>query len=291
MSDAGTASADGVIAPGNVAVVTGAASGIGFGLAKRFAHEGMKVVLADVEEPALQKAVANLREDGHRVTGVPTDVSDLDQVYRLREAAVGAYGAAHLVCNNAGVSSVMGVPTWVTSRFDWDWIMGVNFGGVLNGVITFTPLLIDQPVGYIVNTASIAGAIAGFDGPYGVSKHAIVALTESLSIDLQGSHPHVGVSVLMPGGVETQLGASARNRPPGPDRPEPTDAGIKLTSGFRSSGRKRMSADEVAERVVQGIRTNTFYILTHPEWAQRFTLHTQEIVDGRRPAYPFGHLK
>ena len=173
------ASSDGVIGPGRVAVVTGAASGIGLGLCKRFAAEGMRVVMADVEEPALAEAAASLAELGGAVLPVPTDVSSADQMAALRQATLAAFGAVHVLCNNAGVGGPHG-PLWQSPAGDWEWVLRVNLGGVINGIREFVPVLAEQDAAHVVNTASVFGVFAGALGPYGISKHAIVALSETL---------------------------------------------------------------------------------------------------------------
>ena len=184
-----------VIGPGRVAVVTGAASGIGLGLAERFAAEGMHVVMADVEEPALSKAASQLLERGASVLPVVTDVADRAAVEALRDTAVSAFGAVHVLCNNAGVGGPHG-PLWECPPAEWDWVLGVNLGGVINGIRAFVRLLARQDAAHIVNTASVFGVFAGALGPYGISKHAIVALSETLYFELRSDAPNVGVSVL-----------------------------------------------------------------------------------------------
>jgi len=200
------------VAPGRVAVVTGAASGIGLALSRRYAAEGMSVVLADMEGPALEAAAAELSGRGARVRAVVTDVSDADQVDALRDAALAAFGAVHVVCNNAGVGGPHG-PLWEISRGDVEWVLGVNTGGVLNGIRSFVPVLLEQDAGHVVNTASIFGVFAGTLGIYGPSKHTVVALSEALHLQLREVGARVGVSVLCPGAVATRIATSARNRP------------------------------------------------------------------------------
>jgi NAD(P)-dependent dehydrogenase (short-subunit alcohol dehydrogenase family) len=197
-----------VIGPARVAVVTGAASGIGLGLAERFAAEGMRVVMADVEEPALATAAARLAADGAAVLPVVTDVADLAAVEALRDSALSTYGAVHVVCNNAGVGGPHG-PVWECPPGEWDWVLGVNLGGVINGVRAFMPVLLEQEAAHVLNTSSIFGVFAGALGPYGISKHAVTALTETLYFNLRSRGvTHVGVSVLCPGAVRTNFGTS-----------------------------------------------------------------------------------
>ena len=184
-----------------VAVVTGAASGIGRGLADRFAAEGMKIVLADIEEHALRLAEAEFREKGADVLGVRTDVSKSEDLEKLAQQTLDAFGAVHIVCNNAGVAGAWG-QAWANTLDDWNWIMGVNLWGVIHGVRTFLPIMLEQgEEGHVVNTASLAGLMPG-RGIYGVTKQAVVALSESLYNDLKAMDAKIGVSVLCPGWVE-----------------------------------------------------------------------------------------
>jgi NAD(P)-dependent dehydrogenase (short-subunit alcohol dehydrogenase family) len=282
------ASADGVIAPGRVAVVTGAASGIGLGLCERFTAEGMRVVMADVEEPALTEAAAKLAGRGHPVLPVLTDVSDADQVAALREAAIAEFGAVHVLCNNAGVGGPH-APLWQIPAGDWEWVLRVNLGGVINGIRAFVPVLSDQDAAHIVNTASVFGAFAGALGPYGISKHAIVALSETLYFQLQPVAPQVGVSVLCPGAVRTRFGTSVRNRPAwaGP-APAPTAAERASAERFDEL-QAAAGADpaEVAAAVVAGIRDSRFYILTSSNRNEAILRRGAEIVAGGPPTPPF----
>src|SRR6202167_6136840 len=254
---------NGVIAPGRTAVVTGAASGIGFGLSQRFAAEGMRVVLADVEEPALAKAASALTEAGASVLPVVTDVSSAAAVDALRDTALFAFGAVHVVCNIAGVGGPHG-PLWECPPGEWDWVFGVNLGGVVNGVRSFMPVLLEQDAGHMVNTASIFGVFAGALGPYGVTKHAVVALTETLHFNLLSvGAAHVGVSVLCPGAVQTSFGTSARNRPSWAGPPAITGEAERASAeDFDRLALAGASPAEVAGIVVDGVRSGRFYILT-----------------------------
>ncbi len=244
--------------------------------------------MADVEEPVLSKAAADLRERGASVLAVVTDVADRAAVDALRDAAVSAYGAVHLLCNNAGVGGSHG-PLWECPPAEWDWVLGVNLGGVINGVRAFMPLLLEQEAAHLLNTASIFGVFAGALGPYGVSKHAVVALTETLYFNLQSlGVSHVGVSVLCPGAVRTNFGTSARNRPP--------TAGPAAVSGPAEEASARQfdrlaaagaSPAEVAGIVVDGIRSSRFYILTSANRNGAVLRRGEEIVAGGPPAPPF----
>ena len=291
------------IAPGRVAVVTGAASGIGLGLAERFAAEGMSVVMADVEEPALATAAAGVaaraaeaRVAGHStatakggpaVLPVVTDVADRAAVDALRDAALSAFGAVHVVCNNAGVGGPHG-PLWECPPGEWDWVLRVNLDGVMNGVRAFMPVLLEQDAGHLLNTSSIFGVFAGTLGPYGVSKHAVTALTETLHFDLLIlGVTHVGVSVLCPSAVRTNFGTSARNRPawagPAMIRDEAERAAAERFDQLSVLG---ASPAEVAATVVEGIRSRRFYILTSDNRHEPVLRRGQEIVAGGPPAPP-----
>ncbi|MBO0804857.1 MAG: SDR family NAD(P)-dependent oxidoreductase [Nocardiopsaceae bacterium] len=279
---------DDLIGAGRVAVVTGAASGIGLGLARRFAAEGMRVVLADVEEPALEAAASRLAETGARVLAHPADVSSAAQVDALRDATLSAFGAVHVVCSNAGVGGPHG-PLWECTPGEWDWVLGVNLGGVINGVRAFMPVLLEQDAGHLVNTASIFGVFAGALGPYGVSKHAVVALTETLHFNLESADvSHVGVSVLCPGAVRTNFGTSARNRPAWAGPPlAPSPEEQAAAERFDRLSAQGASPDEVADIVVSGIRRRRFYILTSQNRNEAVIRRGTEIVSGGPPAAPF----
>src|SRR5438067_2268497 len=197
---------------GKVAVVTGGASGIGNGMATRFAEEGMKVVLADVEEGPLADAEKKLTDAGATVLAVPTDVSKGDQMDALAAKTFETFGTAHVVCNNAGVAT--GGPMWQLTEADWQWVLGVNLWGVIHGVRVFAGRLVEQGEGHIVNTASIAGLTsAPLMGPYDVSKHGVVTLSETLASELALHGSPVKVSVLCPGWVNTRIHEADRNRP------------------------------------------------------------------------------
>ena len=213
---------------GKVAVITGGASGIGKAVGWRAAAEGMKVVLADIEEPVLEETAAALAADGADVLAVVTDVSDAASVRALRDRTLRHFGAAHLVHNNAGVG--LGGPIWEITEEEWRWILGVNLWGVIHGVNAFVPLLIEQGEGHVVNTASIAGlsSTPGL-GPYTATKHAVVAMSESLFKDLRAAGAPIGVSVLCPGFVQTGIGRSDRNRPAWAPERDPATAAERIS--------------------------------------------------------------
>ena len=267
---------------GKVAVITGGASGIGRAVADKAVTKGMKIVLGDIEEGPLKAAVDNLTSSGAEVLGVATDVSDRASVEALRDAALERFGAVHLVHNNAGIG--LGGPIWEVTEEDWRWILGVNLWGVIHGVATFTPLLLEQGEGHIVNTASIAGIIvAPFLGPYNATKQAVVAISETLFKDLQTVAAPVGVSVLCPGFVQTRIAESDRNRPDW--APESDAMGAAEVQGVvQNLVDAGIAPGGVADRVIDAVRTNTFYILTHPELDIAITTRFDDIVQGRAPS-------
>ncbi len=266
---------------GKVAVITGGASGIGKAVAQRAAAEGMKIVLADIEEGPLKDAEGELAGQGAEVLGVLTDVSDGASVHALRDLALDRFGAVHLVHNNAGVG--VGGPIWEFSEEDWRWIIGANQWGVIHGIATFVPLMIAQGEGHVVNTASIAGlTTTAFLGPYHATKFAVVAMSEALYKDLQAAGSPVGVSVLCPGFVQTRIAESDRNRPAwAPEREvEGAEELRAVIQGFVDGG---IPPAAVAERVIDAVRQNTFYILTHPELNEAIEIRTRDILEGRPP--------
>jgi NAD(P)-dependent dehydrogenase (short-subunit alcohol dehydrogenase family) len=273
---------------GKVAVVTGAASGIGNAMATRFANEGMRVVLADIEEGPLADAEKKLADEGATVLAVPTDVSKGDQVDALAARTFDAFGTAHVVCNNAGVGA--GGPMWTLTEVDWQWVLGVNLWGVIHGVRAFVGRMVDQGEGHVVNTASIAGLTsAPLMGPYNVSKHGVVTLSETLAAELALHGSPVKVSVLCPGWVKTRIHEADRNRPPElqPDQEADhtmAEMGRQILGNLIASGRP---PSEVASRVLEAIREERFYILTHPEMTSMVEHRMEDIVEGRNPAPSF----
>lgn len=267
-----------------VAVITGGASGIGFSLASAFAAEGMKIVLGDIEAPALDEAVGKLEAAGAQVIGVVTDVSDGAQVQALADAAVARFGGIHVACNNAGVGG--GGLSWEAPLSMWEWVLGVNLWGVIHGLRAFVPILMEQSQGHIVNTASIAGLVAGpFMAPYNASKHAVVAVSETLHHEMAMIAPHVKVSVLCPGWVRTRIADSSRNRPAGYEEEGAADSVI---SGLLHSLIDRgMAPDDVAMKVIAAIRAEQFWILPHDDvdefWVDFVNERTQSLAKRTNP--------
>lgn len=273
---------------GKVAVVTGGASGIGRAMADRFAQAGMKVVLADVEEDALEAAVTEMRQAEHEVLGVVCDVSTEAALQDLADRTLAEYGGVHVLCNNAGVvvgGSIVGDRDqyiWEQPLSDWQWTLDVNLWGVVHGIRVFTPIMLaqDEP-GHIVNTASTAGLTGGPQlGIYGVSKHGVVRLSEALYFHLrQATDGRVGCSVLCPGGVRTQIAAASRNRPEDQvtdevHRIDATETAKRTNDWADRIGDTGQDPSETAEKVFQAINDDQFYILTHetqdPNLRQRF---------------------
>ncbi len=252
-----------------VAVITGAASGIGKGLAERFAAEGMKVVLADVAEEPLGKLAADLKAKGATVLTVKTDVSNATEVENLAARTLEAFGAVHILCNNAGV--VCSRPVWEHTVADWEWVLGVNLWGVIHGIRAFVPRMLAQgDECHIVNTASILGLVGGSgEGIYKVSKHGVVVLSETLADELAQKGANIQVHVLCPGWVRTGILDSARNRPDALRNPAEKKQSQETVIGGSRDTRAEMeeglSPTAVAAHVYNAIQNGTFYIHTHPE--------------------------
>lgn len=275
---------------GRVAVVTGAASGIGRALVDRFAAAGMKVVLADVEAEALEKAEAEVQSTGAETFAVVTDVSKRSSVDDLAAAVTDRFGGTHVLCNNAGVSGGMGA-LWETTERDWSWVMGVNLMGVVHGIQAFVPGMVARgEPGHVVNTSSVLGLATGGGSIYGVTKHAVTRLTEGLWYDLKAAGAPIGASVLCPGMIATQIISSGRNRPDdlqnaaAPVGPEAEQRMKFVQDLFAKEG---MPPAEVAEMVHDAILEERFYVLTHPE-AEKETVRArlEAILDGSTPPPP-----
>src|SRR4051812_45866109 len=274
---------------GKVAVVTGAASGIGLGMATRFAEEGMKVVMADVEEPVLNASVTKLRQQEYDVLGVVTDVSSGASVEALRDKAIEAYGKVHIVCNNAGVGGRGAASEiWGATEKDWQWALGVNLWGVINGVKTFVPLMLEQgEEGHIVNTASVAGVVPG-TRVYSVTKHGVVALTEALFYDLEQAGAKLHCSVLCPGVINTNIMYSNRNRPEtlsdDPSSGDLTPEGKARADRIKHLAETQgMQPEQLADMVFNAIRDEQFWILTHDDYDNNIRNRMEGILNRTNP--------
>jgi NAD(P)-dependent dehydrogenase (short-subunit alcohol dehydrogenase family) len=277
-----------------IAVITGAAGGFGREFANVGASLGMKLVLADVQRDALESAAAALRAAGAQVLAVPCDVRDAAQMQALADATMRAYGAVHLVFNNAGVG--VGGLLWEATAADWEWILGVNLGGVAHGIRIFTPLMLEcakrEPgyEGHVVNTASMAGlANAPNLGIYNVSKHAVVALSESLYQDLRLIDAPIGASVLCPYFVPTGIARSERNRPDELRNQAAPTASRLASQAFTESAvaSGKISAAEVARLAFDAIRDGDFYIFPHPQTLESVRTRMEDILGRRNPSDPF----
>jgi NAD(P)-dependent dehydrogenase (short-subunit alcohol dehydrogenase family) len=271
-----------------VAVVTGAASGIGRAMAERFAAEGMRVVLADIEERALENAASEMKASGATVLAVPTDVSKASAVEVLAEKTIAEFGAVHIVCNNAGVSPVAAA-SWELTEADWQWVLGVNLWGVLHGIRVFVPIMLKQESeGHIVNTASIAGLVsAPWAASYDVAKHGVVTLSESLYRELALVGSRLKVSVLCPAWVKTALMDADRNRPDSLKN-KPGDATVNQQAAMFDQAVRQFVAggtdpSGIGEAVFNAIRDEKFYILPHPEWKEQVRARFDDILDERNP--------
>ncbi|HKW93802.1 MAG TPA: SDR family NAD(P)-dependent oxidoreductase [Methylomirabilota bacterium] len=270
---------------GRVAVVTGAASGIGLALAERFAAEGMKVVMADIELAALQSAAERVRKTAPAVLATRVDISRAEDVERLARETYDGFGAAHVLCNNAGVAVLGAVHEHTLA--DWQWVINVNLWGVIHGVRAFVPrMLASGDEGHIVNTASMAGlTTAPFMSVYDVTKHGVVALSESMYKEFALSGAPIGVSVVCPGLINTNIMHSARNRPE--ELAEEGKAG-PMAQAFGQALSDRLVGgyppSEVAEQVVLGIREGRFYVVpAQPEVKSNIAVRAQDLIELRNP--------
>ncbi len=270
---------------GRVAVVTGAASGIGLAFTERFVSEGMRVVMGDIDEAALAREATRLEAAGADVVGVLTDVRDPSSVEALRDQALSSFGSIHVVCNNAGVAPAG--PMVETTPADWRWVVDVNVLGVAHGVSAFGPLLVEQGEGHIVNTASEAGLVTNdFIGVYCATKHAVVGLSESLWREV---HPQgVGVSCLCPSFVNTRIFESQRNRDDGADiRPNEAAVLAPLREVIEATG---LPPSAAADAVVDAIRADRFWVFTHEFTPGLAAARHADIEAGRNPTDPYAVL-
>jgi len=271
---------------GRVAVVTGAASGIGKALTARFLDAGMRVVMADVEAAALDAAARELGT-GPNLLAVATDVASPDAVDALAERTLDAFGAVHVLCNNAGVFS--GGLCWEASLADWRWVFAVNVMGVVHGLRSFVPLLLAQEEGHVVNTASMAGVTATpLSGVYNASKHAVVSISETLSLELQGQGAKVGVSCVCPEAVRTGIAGAERNRPDGERtaEAEPSPARRAVARAIATATAGGLDPDVIAVRTERAILEDRFWVLAEDDgWRGLCEARLDGIRAGRNPSF------
>lgn len=282
---------------GKTAVLTGAASGFGLECARIGARMGMNLVLADVQADALERATTELRATGAKVLACQGDVSRIEYVQSLGEQAQAQFGGVNFVFNNAGVGTAGLI--WEHTQADWDWVLGVNLMGVVNGVRVFTPMMLEaakkDPAyqGHIVNTASMAGLVNMPNmGVYNVSKHAVVSLSETLFQDLALVTDQISASVLCPYFVPTGISQSHRNRPAALSDPSAKLTKSQLIGQAMSDkavGSGKVTAADVAQKVFQAIAANQFYIYSHPQALGSVQTRLEDVAQGRNPSNPFGY--
>jgi NAD(P)-dependent dehydrogenase (short-subunit alcohol dehydrogenase family) len=275
---------------GKVAVITGAASGFGFEFARMAAAERMRLAMADVQKDALDAAVAEVRSGGADAIGLRTDVSNADDVERLAARASEAFGPVHLLFNNAGVAAGGGY-VWEGSLKDWTWLLGVNVMGVVHGIRSFVPRMLEHGApAHVVNTASAAGLVSPpLSAPYNASKHAVVALSETLYHDLRLAQARIGVSVLCPAYVPTGISRSDRNRPPElRDDAAPTASQIAARQrSEKAVSAGKLSAADVARVTFDAIREDRFYVITHRNLLPSVELRLRDVLEQRAPSDPY----
>jgi NAD(P)-dependent dehydrogenase (short-subunit alcohol dehydrogenase family) len=264
-----------------IAVVTGGASGIGLGMCRAFATRRMKLVIADMNESALDDAVSEISRTGTSAIGVRCDVSVLGEVEALAQRALDEYGAVHVLCNNAGV----GIPTSARDikLDDWEWIINVDLWGPIYGVKVFLPIIEAQDEGHINATSSMAGLIsAQMMGAYNVAKHGVVALMTALERELRAKQSPVQASVLCPGPINTNISYNSVTYRPNRAKPgaDSTKAG-KMASGIQAALEQGIAPDEVGELVAEAIAQDKFWILTHPRWAKGVQKQLDALVENQ----------
>lgn len=268
-----------------VAVITGAASGFGRELAILCAQEGMRIVMTDVDEKGLQGTEELLKPFNAQTLSIKCNVADAAAVENVAAKTYEKFGAAHLLFNNAGVASAG--PIWTTTLEDWEWTLGVNLMGVVHGIRSFVPRMLKQgDECHIVNTASVAGLLAvPASSVYCVSKHGVVVMSECLHHELQATKAQIGVSVLCPAFVNTGIADAARNRP------QELAATSKEAAPYeefvrQATRRGKLTATDVAQITMEGVKNNRFYILTHPKIKPAIETRMQDILEERTPTSP-----
>ncbi len=269
-----------------VAVITGGAGGIGRAMAERFASEKMKIALADVEEEALMKAEKEMRDQGANVLGVLTDVSKAEEIEALARKTINAFGAVHILCNNAGVFGDF-APSWRQTLEAWEWALGVNLWGVIHGIRTFVPIMLDQDVEcHVVNTSSVAGLFSmPLVSVYHATKSPVINLSESLHHELSLQGAKVKVSVLCPGMVRTKIMESERNRPAKLRTDDRKHSEIEQVwfDAYREFVAGGLMPAEVADQVFNAIRDEKFYVFPNPRALEIVRVRVENILEQRNP--------
>lgn len=272
---------------GKVAVITGGAAGLGKAMAERFAAEGVKLVLADIEQTVLDKTVEEFKAKGVDVIGVQGDVAKPEMLEGLLKTTLDTYGKVNILCSNAGVAG--GGVTWETTLADWEWVIGVNLLAVINGIRIFVPQMIKQgDECHIVNTASVAGLTSNpFMATYNVTKHGVVTLSETVHHELKIQGTNIGISVLCPGWVNTNIAESDRNRPAAlaNENEEITPIGEMLQAQVKQFLIEGLDPSAIGEAVFDAVKNDRFYILTHPEMLPAIQERMEGILEGKDPSY------
>jgi NAD(P)-dependent dehydrogenase (short-subunit alcohol dehydrogenase family) len=267
--------------PGQVAVVTGGANGIGFALCEQFAKAGLHVVMSDVDHDSLTVSAGRLADAPGRVLGVRTDVTSPEDVGRLAERTLAEFGRVDIVCNNAGTVG-KNMPMWEFERVEWEWIMAVDFWGVIHGISAFVPHLVARGHGHVVNTASMAAlTTVALNGPYNAAKHAVLSLSETLAADLRTQGVDVGVTVVCPGPTRTRLMTEGPRERPERYRPK-ADRGVapqRNPNTFTGSTDHLLEPDGLAKQILDAISSGQFLLAPHPGSLPRVQARIRPLID------------